>query len=110
MFSIKEIESSELAQWLQQELPPLLIDVRTPQEMQHAGIPQGKPMPLIVLPLRLEEVPKDQQVVFYCHTGARSAQACMFMAQKGYDNIYNLRGGLISWASQGLPLAPITMN
>lgn len=106
MFSVKEIESNELAQKLEQKSSLLLIDVRTPQEMAQASIPEGKPLPLSVLPLRTEEIPKDQEVIFYCHTGARSAQACLFMAQRGYQNTYSLRGGILSWARQGLPILP----
>jgi rhodanese-related sulfurtransferase len=67
-------------------------------------------MPLSVLPVRLNEVPKNEQVVFYCRTGARSAQACMYLAQQGYDNVYNLYGGIINWAHQGLPLKPLVFN
>lgn len=107
---IKEIDSQELAQWLQTESPPLLIDVRTPQEMAQASIPNGKPLPLSLLPLRFNEVPKQEKVVFYCRTGARSAQACLFMAQQGYDNVYNLHGGIVSWARYGLPIEPLIFN
>jgi rhodanese-related sulfurtransferase len=43
---IKEIDSNELAQWLKGEKPPVLIDVRTTQEMAQASIHNGKPLPL----------------------------------------------------------------
>ncbi len=104
---VKNIDYNELAQWLEGDTPPILIDVRTPREMAQASIPNGKPMPLNILPLRLDEVPKDKTVVFYCRTGARSAQACMYMTNQGYDNVYNLYGGIISWARNGLPTAPM---
>jgi rhodanese-related sulfurtransferase len=106
---VKEIDSHELASWLASDNPPILIDVRTPPEMAQASIPKGKPLPLTTLPLRLHEVPKNGKVVFYCRTGARSAQACMFMAQQGYDNVYNLHGGIVTWAQSGLPIAPMSM-
>ncbi|MDM8557278.1 rhodanese-like domain-containing protein [Candidatus Parabeggiatoa sp. HSG14] len=107
---VKNIDSNELAQWLEEEIPPLLIDVRTPQEMAQASIPKCKPLPLSVLPVRLNEVPKNERVVFYCRTGSRSAQACMYLAQQGYDNVYNLYGGIINWARNGLPLEPMVFN
>jgi len=107
---IKEIDSNELAQWLESEKPPVLIDVRTPQEMAQASISNGKPLPLNTLPFRLDEIPKDEPVVFYCRTGARSGQACMYMTQRGYDNVYNLYGGIVSWAGNGLPVAPMAFN
>jgi rhodanese-related sulfurtransferase len=107
---IKEIDSNELAQWLKGEKPPVLIDVRTTQEMAQASIHNGKPLPLNTLPVRLDEIPKEEQVVFYCRTGARSAQACMYMAQRGYDNVYNLHGGIVNWAHHGLPVEPMVFN
>ncbi len=107
---VKQIEPQELAQWLEDEQPPILIDVRTPQEMAQAAIPNGKPLPLNTLPLRFEEVPRNEKVVFYCRTGARSAQACMYLIQQGYNNVYNLYGGIMSWAHHGLPIEPMLIN
>jgi rhodanese-related sulfurtransferase len=107
---VKNIDTNELAQWLNNENPPLLIDVRTTQEMAQASIPGGKPLPLNTLPLRLHEIPKDKDVVFYCRTGARSAQACMYLTQQGYENVYNLYGGIVIWARDGHPIEPMVFN
>lgn len=107
---IKEIEPMELNEWLQQEVPPKLIDVRTPQEMAQASIANADAIPLALLALNFNEVPEDETVVFYCRTGARSGQACMFMEQKGYKNVYNLRGGIVSWARHGLPVEPMFIS
>ena len=43
-------------------------------------------------------------LVLICMSGARSAQACGFLAQRGFDKLYNLNGGLAAWARAGLPL------
>lgn len=105
---IKEIDAQELSQWLAEDSPPTLIDVRTPQEMAQASLANAQAMPLTVLPLRFNEINQDDpRVVFYCRTGARSGQACLFMSQQGYDNVYNLRGGIVNWARQGLPIQPM---
>jgi rhodanese-related sulfurtransferase len=53
------------------------------------------------LPLRAADIPQDKPVVIYCRSGARSAQACAFMASKGYDNMHNLSGGIMAWARSG---------
>lgn len=103
---IKEIEVSELWAMLEQKQPLRLIDVRSSAEIAAGIIPGGEALPLHLLPVRIQDVPRDQQVVFYCRTGARSAQACMFLGQYGYDNVYNLRGGIVTWAQNGLPIAP----
>lgn len=107
---VKEIDCHELAKWLANEKPPVLIDVRTLPEMAQASIPSGKPLPLSLLPLRIEEIPKTEPIVFYCRTGARSGQACMYMAQHGYHNVYNLHGGIVSWAHHGFPIVPMNVS
>lgn len=103
---VKEIDATELSELLANpgDKPLHLIDVRTPEEFAAGIIENGRLLPLNTLPLRLDEVPNDEQVIFYCRTGARSAQACMFMAQKGYSNVLNLRGGIVNWARVGLPV------
>jgi rhodanese-related sulfurtransferase len=101
---IQELEAAELATLLQQPDNCALIDVRTPGEIAAGIIPGADAMPLTVLPLRMQDIPKNKQVVLYCRTGARSAQACMFLSQRGYDNVYNLRGGIVTWAQSGLPI------
>ncbi len=101
---VKEVEASELAELLKGDEDIGLYDVRTPAEIAAGIIPGTEAMPLTVLPMRMNEIPKDKKVVIYCRTGARSAQACMFMGQQGFDNLYNLRGGIIAWAQLGLSI------
>lgn len=81
-----------------------LIDVRTESEVS-AGIIDGAiHIPLHLLPIRAHEIPQDKPVVVYCRSGARSAQACAFMASKGYENMHNLSGGISAWARAGKPI------
>jgi rhodanese-related sulfurtransferase len=54
-----------------------------------------------MIPLKINEVPKDQQVILYCHSGARSYHACQYLMQQGYENVINLRGGILDWARNG---------
>jgi rhodanese-related sulfurtransferase len=82
-----------------------LIDVRTEAEVQRGVINGAVHIPLHLLPLRADEIPQDKTVVVYCNSGARSAQACAFMAAKGYGNLHNLTGGIMAWARSGKPIA-----
>jgi rhodanese-related sulfurtransferase len=105
-FGIKEISVHELAEWMDDDARPLrIIDVRTPQEIARGTVPGAEAMPLHTLPMHAAQVEKEGPVVFVCRTGARSGQACAFMAQRGHDNVFNLRGGLMDWARNGLPTA-----
>lgn len=82
-----------------------LIDVRTEAEVAQGVIDGAIHIPLHLLPLRAADIPQDKPVVIYCRSGARSAQACAFMASKGYDNMHNLSGGIMAWARSGNALS-----
>jgi rhodanese-related sulfurtransferase len=105
-FSIKEIDAPELSRWLEQKPEELrVIDVRQVNEYT-AGTVQGADlMPMQTLPMRLHELERDKDLVFICRSGARSGQVCSFLQQQGFENVYNLRGGMMGWASSGLPAA-----
>lgn len=106
MYGIQEIDARTLIDWLQKEGGSVrLVDVRSPAEFAQGMIPGGEQLPLHLLPVRAEELEQDEPLVFYCRTGARSAQACAFMLQRGRANVFNLRGGILDWARQGFPLA-----
>lgn len=102
--NIKEINANELADWLQEGDGPFrVIDVREMREIATGTIPGAESMPLATVPLRTNEMEQHEKLVFVCHSGARSAQACAFLQQRGYSNVYNLRGGMVGWTAQGGP-------
>ncbi len=104
MSLIKEIEVTELAQSLEQGDKLRVIDIRQPAELNSGIIPGAEAMPMHLIPLRMNEFKRDETLVFVCRSGARSAQACMFLQQQGFDNVLNLRGGMIAWAGSGLEI------
>ena len=105
MTGFKNITVTELNAKLQQG-NMRLVDVRTDAEIARGKIPQGDAAPLHLLPLRLDEMDKNTPTVFYCQMGGRSAQAAAFAANKGFAEVYNLQGGIISWMQAGLPTVP----
>lgn len=112
MLHINEIDSRELVALLEQEAgrEVQLIDVRSPAEVAQGGIRGSENMPLHLLPIKAADISKDRPAVFICRSGARSAQACAFLAARGYEQVINLRGGVIAWARDGLPLEQISMS
>ncbi len=82
-----------------------LIDVRSEAEVAQGVIDGAIHIPLHLLPLRAMDIPQNKPVVIYCRSGARSAQACAFMAAKGYGNMHNLAGGIMAWARSGNQLS-----
>lgn len=104
MYGIKEVDSQTLATMLEQESDSIrLLDVRSPAEMAQGVIAGSEPLPLHLLPLQLDQFRNENRtLVFYCRSGARSAQACMFLAQHGVQaEAINLRGGIMDWVRQG---------
>lgn len=101
---IKEVDAPELARWLKEKGEPFrVIDVRQPNEIAQGTVPRAEAVPLHTLPLKLNELDPQETLVFVCRSGARSAQACMFLQQQGFHNVYNLRGGMLGWMQNGLP-------
>lgn|GEM_PF-204272 len=82
-----------------------LFDVRGPGETNRGVIEGANLVPLHMVPMSVERFrDAGKDVVVYCHSGARSAQACQFLAQQGVERIFNLEGGVMYWAGSGLPL------
>lgn len=108
MNSIKEIDAPELAQWVKEENQNIrFIDVRGMNEIAAGTVPRAEAVPLHTLPVKVNELKRDEKLVFICRSGARSAQACMFLQQHGFENVFNLRGGMIAWVQSGF--APVAL-
>ena len=105
--SVPEITIHDLKQQMDAGTPPVLLDVRTPRErdMLHIG---GILIPIQQLPFRLNEMEeyRDQSIVVYCRSGARSAQAVQFMLAAGYRGAVNLKGGTQAWRREIDPTMP----
>jgi rhodanese-related sulfurtransferase len=78
----------------------VIIDVRSEDECNEGIIPGAinidiyKGQGFIYL---IEELDKSKNYYVYCRSGARSAQACSIMNQLGFENTYNLLGGMLEW-------------
>jgi rhodanese-related sulfurtransferase len=103
MAGYKEIESTDLHSLMSQG-KVLLVDVRTNDETSRGLIQGARLIPLHLLPMHADELDADVPLIFYCHSGMRSAQASQFMANKGRDDVYNLRGGILAWSAAGYPI------
>jgi len=77
-----------------------LLDVRTPQENAAQDIPGSYLIPLQELGYRMNELPKDKEIVIYCRVGNRSTFACSHLSRMGYK-VKNLEGGIMLWNMTG---------
>jgi rhodanese-related sulfurtransferase len=104
MFGVREIDPNQL-EALKGNGSLQLIDVRTEAEFAQAKIEGSTHIPLHMLPLKMQDLQKTEPIVFYCRSGARSAQACAWLMSQGVSNVYNLSGGIMNWARSGKALA-----
>lgn len=70
-----------------------VLDVRTPEEYELGAIHNSTNIPLEELRDRLDEIPKDKQILIYCQQGKKGYFAYKILSQHGFDNISNLSGG-----------------
>ncbi|HEU0013587.1 MAG TPA: molybdopterin-synthase adenylyltransferase MoeB [Longimicrobium sp.] len=106
--AIPEITATELKARLDAGRAPAIIDVREPFEWDIGNLgPQGAVLiPLGELPARLDEVPRDRDVVLQCRSGKRSADALAYMRRQGYGRLWNLKGGILAWSDEVDPSIP----
>lgn len=96
--SVKNISPLELKEMLLKEEGIRLIDVREKWEHNIARINGSKLVPLGTISEQYKELNVNEKIVVFCHHGSRSYNACRFMIQNGFKNVYNLEGGINAWS------------
>lgn len=93
------INAEELKKLQQEKADAVVLDVRTPAEVKGGKIPGATNLDVMDRNFanRIETLDKDKTYLVYCRSGARSGQACSYMAGQGFTKLYNLNGGVGSW-------------
>jgi adenylyltransferase/sulfurtransferase len=103
---VKEISVQELKQLQDTGASFTLIDVRESNEYDFANI-GGELVPMSTLADHIDKFPKEGQVVVHCRSGKRSADVIQYLEQNyGYENLYNLAGGILAWSDEIDPEVP----
>lgn len=97
---IPQLSPAELQRWRQDGKAFLLLDVRTDEETAVCTLPDSVHIPMNLIPLRSNELPDGLPIVVYCHHGIRSLHSAMYLADAGFETLYNLQGGIDAWAAQ----------
>ena len=97
---MKEKTVSELKAMIDSGADFQLIDVREPHEAEIASIDGALLIPMNTVPDHIAEIAKDKPVVVHCRSGARSSRIVEYLESQGYDNLYNLKGGILAWADE----------
>lgn len=97
------VTCQELADW-RDEL--VVLDVRSPMELQICRLPSAEWIPLPELPARWQELEPGRPTVVHCHHGPRAVQAVQFLRTQGFDKVWNLTGGIDAWSREIDPSVP----
>lgn len=104
---VRQLTARDVHQRLKDGGELVILDVREPGEISTASLPGTLNIPMREILARVEELPKDKEMVVMCHHGMRSMQVAGYLAQHGFDKIYNLSGGIDAWSKEVDPAVPI---
>jgi len=93
----------QLREVLEQDEPPVVLDVRNAGEREKGTIDGSLHIPLAELPRRLDEVPTDRPAVAFCAGGYRSSVAASLLRSAGHPDVSDLIGGYTAWQA----MAPV---
>jgi len=103
---VKEVTVKELKEMRDRHEDFQLIDVREKFEYEIAHL-DGELIPLNKILEAKDKISRDKKVVVHCRSGQRSANAIKALEQKyGFENLYNLKGGILAWAAEVDPRVP----
>jgi sulfur-carrier protein adenylyltransferase/sulfurtransferase len=103
---LEEITPLELEALLATARPPMVLDVRNPEEITICRIVGSTVIPLPELPNRLGELDSSIAMVVHCKSGVRSAKAISLLRAAGFSRLKNLKGGILGWIKDVDPSLP----
>ena len=100
-----DITQRELMQQLDRNDPPIIVDVRRPDEFTTGHVPGARNIPHSEMAARLHELGdnRHEEVVVYCESGRRAAIAQGILEQAGFTRVRHLEGDMRSWRKRHLP-------
>jgi len=103
---VKEVTARQLKEMMDRHEDFQLIDVREKYEYEIANL-QGELIPMNRILDSIDKISRSKKVVVHCRSGSRSANVIKALEQKyGFDNLYNLKGGILAWANEVDPSVP----
>lgn len=96
---MKEKTVAELKAMMDNHEDFQLIDVREPHEADICNI-KGVMISMNDIPDNIDQISKDKPVIIYCRSGSRSGRIVDYLEGQGFQNLYNLKGGILAWADE----------
>ncbi len=83
-----------------------VLDVRTVEEWNEYHAPNTTLIPLDQLASRVNELPRDRDIVVVCRSGNRSQEGRDILLGAGFERVTSMTGGLLEWRANGYPIEP----
>ncbi len=88
----------------------LVLDVREPAEFARGHLPNATLLPLRTVLDKGPHLPRDRRLMLACRSGRRTQRAMHMLLSMGFEDVYGLRGGILAWQAEGLPVAVEEMS
>lgn len=85
----------------------VVIDVRPSSDFNNGHIINAKNIPMSSFNSQIDKLQKhkNKPIIISCRSGAQSASACRMLRKQGFENVFNLTGGILSWQSANFPIS-----
>ena len=93
-----DMDVHQLAEMRDNGATHTVLDIREPEELAVCIIDGSVTIPMQQVANALEELPRENPLIVVCHHGMRSAMVTQFLRKNGFDNAWNLAGGIDAWA------------
>jgi rhodanese-related sulfurtransferase len=104
--AIRQATPAEISRRLAGGEQLVLVDVRESEELTLAALEGALHYPMSAAASWIDTLPREGELVIFCHHGVRSMQVALALAQRGHTNLINMSGGINLWSQQVDPDVP----
>ncbi len=99
---VDHLDAKTFEKRIEEEPDSVILDVRTEDEYYHTRIPNSVLIDIYeeTFPHEILKLDKSKSYFVYCRSGSRSNSACQFMMKNGFEKVYNLEDGIVSWVGK----------
>src|SRR5690625_2358949 len=95
---VEQITADILVEWLAEKKDTYqFIDIRSPEKFERLHVYGFRNIPLNDLKKEIDTLSKDKKVVVICQRGIYGNEACRILKRRGFSDLANVRGGVVSW-------------
>lgn len=91
------VDTKMLTNMINSKKDMVIVDLREPELFSNSRVTNSINIPFEEIQLRYTELPKDKEIVFVCHTGRMGVESGNLLLENGYNQVYNLDGGMAKW-------------